>query len=433
MRMALASIADPLRRIVGDAIRTGRGAERFAVAGMIPSVVVAPEHAEQVAELLALCSAEGWSVEPAGAGTWLDAGRRPERVDLVLTTERMKQVAEYEPADLTMGVGAGLSLDALRQEVGRYRQWLALDPPGATAGTVGATFATASAGPLRLGLGTARDLALGLEVVTGDGRILHFGGRVVKNVAGYDIVRLLVGSRGTLGVITRLHVRLHPIPSDDATMVAFADDAATLAAMVSTLRNAVQPVALEILSPTASARLLGETRWTLVVRVQGNSGTVRDASERLSSTLQSHGRALVGSEATTFWAVLGELEAKTTLSIRIADLPARLADTLAAASEVAHASGAEGEWYLAAHAGNGIVRLWRPEALPNFAAASVVDAIVQLRRQLATVGGTVLVPQGAAALGVAPFGDPGPMLRLMQGLKRAFDPAGVLAPGRFIA
>lgn len=437
-----ASIAEPLRRIAGLTVGTPDDAVRHAVGGVVPAAVVAPERAEQVAELLALASAKGWAVETAGAGSWLDTGRRPERVDLVIATERLCDVAEYEPADLTIGVGAGLPVDALQREVGRHRQCLTLDPPGAAGSTMGATFATASAGPLRHGFGAPRDHALGLDVVTGDGRLLHVGGRVVKNVAGYDLVRLVVGSRGTLGVITRLHVRLRPEPARDTTVALAAAEPAPLLEAVAAIVTRARPVALELLSPALAQRALGGHAWTLLARLQGNDGAVRDAHHRLADLgagLAAAGpppRALVPSEAATAWAVLRELEGVGSPMIRLADQPSRLGATLEIALRIAVRSGAVGRdaegWHVAAHAGDGIVRLWPAGALRDGAEATA--GVLEARRALAPEGGTVAVPHGAPALDrdLEPWVVDAAALRLMRAVKHEFDPAGILAPGRFV-
>src|SRR5690606_21107007 len=237
-----------LRGIVGDAgVRTGEAAARWAVHGAIPAAVVVPGSVEEAAAVLALASAEGWRIEPAGAGTWLGWGRPPERVDVALSAERLAAVEVYEPADLTAVVGAGATLRGLDDTFGRHGQWLPLDPPGGGAGTIGAAVSLAEAGPLRLAHGTPRDHVLGLTLVTGDGRVLELGGRVVKNVAGFDLIKLATGARGTLGLICRVAVRLRPLPERDATLVLTAagpDAALDVAAAIRDAR--VEPAALEL-------------------------------------------------------------------------------------------------------------------------------------------------------------------------------------------
>ncbi|MGH7552186.1 MAG: FAD-binding oxidoreductase, partial [Longimicrobiales bacterium] len=411
--MTRSVIADSIRRIAGGAVLDDSASERYAVVGVVPSAVVAPANAEQVAEVLSLCTNNGWTVEAAGAGTWLGAGKRPARVDVVLSTQNLTHIAEYEPADLTIGTGPGLALDKLQRETARHRQYLPLDPPGDMRGTVGATFATASAGPLRLSQGTPRDHALGLEIVTGDGRTLRLGGRVVKNVAGYDLVRLVVGSRGTLGVITRLHVRLRSVPLRDVTLMFAAESPGPLLDLCAIIHARVRPCALELLSPSLSERLLDDARWSIAVRVQGNDEAVRDAQDRLRALMHddkapSHAhrpnpRALIASEGATLWAALADLEARASVMIRIADLPSRLPDTLSAGAAIVRratvASAATmPAWFIALHAGNGILRLWREDPPRSAEAAAAAEGVVEARRSVGENGGSVHVSPGARAL-----------------------------------
>ncbi len=454
----MSRIVEEIRRVAPDALLEEGASRRFAVTGLKPSAVVAPAYVEQVAEVLSLCSSNGWTVEAAGAGTWLGAGRRPTRVDIVMTTDRLRDMPEYEPADLTIAVGAGMPVDELQRETGRNRQFLPLDPPSRAGGTVGATFATASAGPLRLSQGTPRDHALGLEVVTSDGRTLRLGGRVVKNVAGYDLVRLIVGSRGTLGIITRLHLRLRPLPTHDRTVTFSAEHAGELAELCAEVHPRIRPSALELLSPAVSQTLTGNARWTLAVRLQGNEEAVRDAGDRLealsgagTAQLQAGASAgarasaglLAGAEGAAFWDGLHRLEAEASVMIRVADLPSRLASTLAAAEAIAERAAANGSttngetaWRIAAHAGDGIVRLWRDDSPPRAEATVTAEAVVETRQRLMGNGGTVHVSCGAHLLSTSldPWGAVGTSttLRLMQGIQREFDPAGILAPGRFV-
>jgi len=427
-----------LRGIVGDAgLRTGSAAARFAVHGVAPGAVVLPASVDEAAAVLALASEEGWRVEPAGAGTWLGWGRPPERVEIVLSVERLAGVEVYEPADLTAVVGAGMTLGGLEDTLGRHGQWLPLDAPGGGAGTLGAAVSLAEAGPLRHGHGTPRDHVLGLTLVTGDGRVLELGGRVVKNVAGFDLVKLVTGARGTLGLICRVAVRLRPLPERDATLALAAAGADAALDAVAALRAAcIEPAALELVSPplAAEATGVGAAEWAVVVRLQGGAEAVAEAEARVRAAARD-GRVLAPdpARAQALWAALGEPEACAALVARLADRPSVLAETLAAAREL---PGAAAAWPLLAHAGSGIVRAAVPaDAYGRWPGAEWAAALAGARSRLAERGGTVLcvrAPRDVVGTGLDPFGDPGPALRLMRALKKAFDPAGVLAAGRFV-
>ncbi len=507
--------------IVGsDAVRSGEEARRWAVGGVVPRVVAAPATTEEAAALLALASEEGWAVEPAGAGGWLGAGRVPERIDLVVTTERMTALVEHEPADLVVTVEAGMPLRELNRRLAPHRQWLPLDPPGREDATVGAAISLAAAGPLREGHGTPRDHVLGMRIVTGDGRVLDLGGKVVKNVAGYDLVKLMIGSRGTLGLITRLHLRLHPLPEADRTLVVGASEHAPLLALLARLREErIETAALELVgggrgdgaSPVVGA-LLGSgagsqsaggvgssagveaadpvsgSAWLLLIRLQGNAEAVADTAERIRRFAQADALPVheVAAGEADPWAALGAVEADAELSVRLADLPARLGETLELAlrlSGEASRATADGRdagstLSIAAHAGSGIVRLSAVRAAvpsgvvsggagdgeiggaisaanggatgtangtatiageaagggPALEPDAWAPALLEARAALAERGGTVLLANAPAGLleRVDPFGDVGAELRLMKGLEAQFDPAGVLAPGRFV-
>src|SRR5690242_19679969 len=160
----------------------------------------------------------------AGRGTWLNAGR-PVAASEAISTRELTGITEYVPGDLTLTARAGTTLEEIQQATTVHDQWLAVDPHGSDEGTLGATIATASSGPLATAFGTPRDLTLGLEFVTGDGIVVRGGGRVVKNVAGFDLTRLVTGSWGTLGVITEATVRLHARPqADESIMLTLGDD-----------------------------------------------------------------------------------------------------------------------------------------------------------------------------------------------------------------
>jgi glycolate oxidase FAD binding subunit len=230
-----------------------------AVAGVQPQIVAAPASAAEASALLRAAADLGLAVVPRGTGSRLDWGSPPERCDLVIETTRLDHVVEHAAGDLVATVQAGVRLDRLADLLGAAGQRLALDPPtlpgiaGGAGGTVGGLLATGAAGPLRLRYGTPRDLLIGITVVRADGAIAKSGGKVVKNVAGYDIGKLFAGSRGTLGLITSATFRLHPVPAATAYVTAecaAAVDACQVIALA--LGSPASPVAAEIDWPASS-------------------------------------------------------------------------------------------------------------------------------------------------------------------------------------
>jgi FAD/FMN-containing dehydrogenase len=424
MREALAAAAG------ADALLDDAGAARFAGDGEAPCVV-APADAAAAAAVLELCTRRRWRVGFAGGGTTraLRPGGPP--ADVVLSAVRMAGVRAYRPEDLTVGAGAGTTLDALADAVGAAGQELPFDPPAAPGATVGAVAALAAAGPLRLSLGPPRDHVLGLDVVTGDGRMLRLGGRVVKNVAGYDLVRLFVGGRGAFGLITAVHLRLRARPAHDATLVFTADRPLPLLGLARAARR-IEPAALELVSPALAAALgAGETDgaappWALLVRVRGNADAVEDACGRLAA-LDASGRAFEGAAGAALWRGLCRAEADAVLAVRFAALPSRVEDAVTCALDAARNTGGDADWCVAAHAGDGIARLWTAAA-PGRSVLQRFALAVGAARGIVGSAHVVLAPPGLpAAFAHAPADAA--TAGLVGRLRAAFDPAGILTGG----
>ncbi len=240
----------------------------------------------ELAQQIAVAHTKQTPLRLVGAGTWLDAGR-PVAQSATLSLAPLTGVIEYIPTDLVLTVHAGTTLAEIAAITAEHGQWLALDPMGDERGTIGATIATASSGPLALGSGTTRDLVLGLGLISGLGTRLRVGGRVVKNVAGFDLVRLTTGAFGTLGAITEVSVRLHAKPATDCSYAIAHDDAAPLLALVRSLgHNALAFHALELLDPSlAFAVGAGDgRRWVLLARATGNAAGAASLRQRLQQS-----------------------------------------------------------------------------------------------------------------------------------------------------
>lgn len=396
---------------------------QYAVRADQPAAVVAPRSAEEAAAVLELASREGFPVECAGTGTRLDSGNRGKHPFIALCTRRLNAVTEYEPADLVISTGAGVSFPQLHGATSPHNQFLALDPPVSPGSTIGAAIATAAAGPLRYGHGTPRDHVLGLEIVTGDGRILNVGGKVVKNVAGYDLVRLMVGSRGTLGFITSANVRLKPIPQVDRTLLVRGttlDEAAEVVDAI--MATTLEPVALEILSPSLAATVTGEHSWALLVRYHGNEASLADAEER---TRAATARMTVLVIENSVWRALAESETAAALKLRFANVTADTRSTIAGAQRTSDAAGLA-DVQMAVHAGDGIVRVFA-----SAAPARAGTVLLRERAALEAMGGTLIIERSLPDMSVEAFGNTAAGA-LMAGIKNVFDPAGILAPGRFV-
>ena len=241
-----ARLADLLRPYPADRVLEGEAAREWA-RGFPAEAVVFPETVEEVQDTVRAAGRSGVQVVPAGRGSWLRAGGWTREAPLVVSTARLNSVCDYEPADLTLTAGAGIGWEELTAMLASNGQWLPLDPPGVGSGTLGGVVACGVSGPLQARYGTVRDNVLGVEVVTGDGRRLKLCGRVVKNVAGYDLVRLTTGSRGSLGIVTQLSMRLFPRPATAATLLFQGDLPGALDTARAVCTSTLPPCAVELL------------------------------------------------------------------------------------------------------------------------------------------------------------------------------------------
>ena len=416
------------------------------------AALLAPDSPDGMASVLAMCSSEGWPVLPLGAATWCGHLRRAaapaaaDRPPILLSTARLDRVTEHEPADLVIGVQAGISVKQLAGALSARKQWLPLDPPAEPDATVGAVVSRADSGPLRMAHGTPRDMVLGIEVATGDGRLLRFGGRVVKNVAGYDGVRLVTGSRGTLGVITSLYLRVRGAARADRTLVVgcgAGDDGMRRGAdMARAIREATACDALELLSPGLASSVGVDAVWTLLVRIMGGEAAVSDGVERVRLAVGGplHGASGVGiheaSAATWDW--LSRVERSATATVRLSGPVTELADGLAAAIQTAGGSAAAdagataGEspgWMVAAHAADGVVRMWQSGSArhrpPSPLQIGPGDSWT-VRFEGAPESITHARETGSGHAG----GDA--VAALTARLRSVFDPAGILSSGEML-
>ena len=276
------SLHDVLSNTVGDSgILPNDQVTEYTVDGIHPKAVVVPGSILEMQDVLRTASERNVSVIPAGSGSKLSIGNVIPEVDIVLSITRLNKVIAYEPADLTVTVGSGMKLSVLQKELGVHRQYLPLNPPYADTCTIGGIVSTNSSGPLRLRHGTARNLVLGMHVMLANGTIVKSGGKVVKNVAGYDLNKLHIGSFGTLGIITEISLKLSPLPSHEAILTAQYD---TLDQAIhggfSVVRSQVLPSYL-ILMTKPNVNGLSEVDPTLIVGFGGEAETV---SWQLGST-----------------------------------------------------------------------------------------------------------------------------------------------------
>ena len=427
MNVSTGTLLESLRALVGEHAREGQDAD--SVAGVRPQVVVEPADEEQVARLLAFANERGLKVLPCGGATQLGMGTPPHGGDIALSTRRMNRVLEYAPHDLTVSVQAGVRLSDLQTTLAGSSQWLALDPDLAPAATVGGLIATNVSGPRRLRYGGVRDQIIGVRVALPDGTLAKGGGKVVKNVAGYDLPKLFTGSLGTLGVIVSATFRLYPVlPFSRTILVAAAEPGPLCRVALQVTGSTLVPTALDVSGAGA-----GDAS-TLTVRFEsGVEASVEDQSRRFVEMAAGSGtpRTLTGEEERGFWASGGQehghaADGASVITTKTSVLPASVAGWLDQLGAVAGSRGLAVAYR--AHVGHGLVETrWTGDEV------ALAEAVGVLRTHAMDGRGSLVVtdaPPAFFAL-VDPWG-PVAALDVMRRLKERFDPNGILNPGRFV-
>jgi glycolate oxidase FAD binding subunit len=427
-----------------------RAQQADAVGGVVPSYVAAPDSTREASAVLQAAAELGLAVVVRGAGTRLDWGAPPTRCDLIVDTRLLDTVLEHAAGDLVVRVQAGVRLERLAAVLAQAGQRLALDPPagagdGDAGGTVGGLIATGVAGPLRLRFGHPRDLLIGITVVRADGAIARAGGKVVKNVAGYDIGKLLAGSYGTLALITEATFRLHPRPAA-ASYVSLecADPAAAQAALLTAASSPLAPAAAELDWPAAQAPI------SVAVLLEGDAEGVAERAARMRDLL-----AGVSAEKSTTpsWWGRGPAVAGDGTVLRIAFWASQLAAVLRTVRTAAAQAGLDPA--VGGSGAAGVLHAAVPQDAPPTAVAQFVAGLraalsdglaspdaVQTGSGVAdasrVVGADTIVGASVVVLCAPPtvreavdLWGPVPSLALMRAVKDQFDPEHRLAPGRF--
>jgi glycolate oxidase FAD binding subunit len=402
------------------------GTPADAILGVTPGVVYTPSTQAEAAEVLRLCASERMAVAFAGGRTDIGLGAPPRRADAVVETSRLNRILEYAPADMVLIAEAGVTLAAVQAAAAKEGQRLSLDPPLPDRATVGGIVAANSFGPRRAKYGSARDVIIGVGIIRADGTPARGGGKVVKNVAGFDLPKLACGSLGTLGMLGTLNFRLHPLPEATATLLVRGRSPSQVVALLADVMKAQ-------LEPSSSVALSegGAGSFDLAVRFEGFAAGVSQQAQRLSALCRAAGisaELLDEASARSTWARHDLARTQGDLRVKIASPVAALARVQAAALEPIAAAlrGARVAWY--ASLGLGFISGETGDAP---AAAAALQAA---RAALAALGGslTLLDAPSAVRATVDVWGPPPPAFALMQRLKNRFDPEQRLNAGRFV-
>jgi glycolate oxidase FAD binding subunit len=398
------------------AVRLGTPAD--AVEGVVPAIVVEPETIDAVGSIVGWASREKLSVLPRGSGTKLGWGPAPRSVDVLLSTTRLNAVVAHRHGDLTATIQAGATLADVNRALATHRQWIPLDPPASDRATIGGLVATNDSGPRRHRYGAPRDLIIGIDFVRADGRLAKGGGIVVKNVAGYDLPRLLTGSFGSLGVIVTATFKLYPLTAASGTLLVDLSTPADLTALTGKLlASHLTPTALEF--STHPLRL--------IVRFESIEASVRQQSDTTARLVAAAGftaRSISGSEETQFWQDYARsTEQDRCALLKVSVVPTELAATLTLIEKLAGPNG----YQATGRAGAGVFQL------------CVLGDIQSQKRVIEALRDSLPLGRGSAVIVKSPpelrthvdvWGPIGDGLALMKSVKQQFDPAGVLSPGR---
>jgi glycolate oxidase FAD binding subunit len=430
----------------------------FEIDGVAPAAVTRPGSAQEVADLVRLAAAENLAVIATGSRSKLGIGMPPARYDVAIDMTRLDRIVAYDPGDLTLGVEAGIPLHKLASMLEEQRQFLPLGVPFFDRTTIGGTIATGVDTPLQQLFGTARDYVLGMEFVTGEGNLTKSGGRVVKNVTGYDLHKLMIGALGTLGIITKINFRTFPLPAASRGFVATFDTAeAALDFRHRIARSALAPSTIEILSPgvaelfysDAAARIdpaalrpnpLPSAKWALTTGYAGSDRVLARYEmdlRRMAGEAGANDAAVLSDDLQAVWGRKREFvpialaSSPATTIMKLSVLPTRIAEMLERAA-------VEGE-----NVGLRCVALARGVGVVYFAVlppdagedsrTKISSATGRIAAACSELGGNSTIPWCPAKWksSLAVWGPERADFAQMKKLKTVFDPCGIFAPGRF--
>jgi len=398
------------------------------VDGMQPALVCSPSTSEQIAAALRVCVEAGAAVIPWGGGTAMSIGNRPRVLDVVMQTSRLDCVIEHDAANLTATVQGGIALTALQNILRAQNQFLPFDPPDPARATVGGIVAANLNGPRRGCYGSVRDLVIGMKVALASGELIKAGGKVVKNVAGYDMCKLFVGSLGTLGILTEVTLRMAPIPETAATVVVAGTLRKVLQFVDELSRSPLLPAAVALMNSGALG--VGQNDWRAAIRCEGFAETVTRHladSQALAQHVGLGAEILRGSADSQLWDRVRDFPLQTGRVVYRLTVPRA---SVAASVRAIH-DWTVSEFQPAILSDPLTGTLWVAEAERQTSPQRFADLLSLAQR----CGGHTIIFAAPADTkkNIDVWGPAPPTLVLMRKIKNQFDPKAVLNPGRFMA
>jgi glycolate oxidase FAD binding subunit len=441
----LDQLGSALKGIVGEAnvVQNPDQLKAHAVDGLVPKAVVSPGSVEEVSKVLIYANAEKLAVVPRGNGSMMASGGIPKKVDIVLSLLRLNRIVDYDIANLSLSVQAGITLAEVQKKLanGGKGNFLPLDPPHTEKATIGGIIATNASGPKRYLYGTARDLLLGLKVVSPNGDIVSFGGKTMKNVSGYDMTKLMIGTWGGLGIITEITTKLLPLPESSATLLASFNNLAAVGLFVRKIIHSVLlPSAVDLINGKAADRLGEKSKYLLAFSLEGVVEAVDRQVAEISDSAKKEGavavKMLKGAEEQNFWirvrdfseAVAKEFAPPVVLKSNF--VISKHTELLGTYEKMAQAAGINAAFIV--HAGNGILYTYILEKAEK--TGGLAEFIGKLTAEAVKYEGNLVVESCPREIKekISVWGQQRSDQVVMHRLKEKMDPQGVLNPGRFV-
>ncbi len=434
-----------LKGIVGESAVTREPArlKECAVDGKTPKAIVAPGTAEEVSGVVKYANAENLGIVPRGNGGMMACGGIPRKVDIVLSLLRLDRIIDHDIANMSLTVEAGITLAGLQKKLanGGKGNFLPLDPPHMEKATIGGVVATNASGPKRYLYGTVRDLLLGLQAVSPAGDIVSFGGKTMKNVSGYDMVKLMTGSWGSLGIITGVTTKLLPLPEASATLLLSFDALSAAGPFIrKILHSVLLPSAVDLIGGKASERLGATSNYLLAINLEGFSEAVDRQVSEIDDAARKGGAVSVnilkGTEGDDFWTRVRDFapdmgeEPSPPVILKSNFVISRHVEILETHEKAAQAAGIGAAFLL--RAGNGILYTYlsgTPKAVGGLA-----ELIGKLTAEAVKFEGNLVVESCPPEIKekISVWGERRSDHLIMRRLKEKMDPKGVLNPGRFV-
>ena len=424
---------------------TGTETSEYAVDGRAPGVVARPTSPQEISEAMSVASEHDLTVSPLGGRTRTGLGNAPESLDLVIDMTGVDQVLAHNAADLTATVEAGIRVSRLQEVLAEHGQFLAIDPPVPDQATIGGSLAVGWSGPATWQNWSPRDIVIGMRTVQSDGTVTKSGGQVVKNVSGYDMARMHIGSLGTLGIIAEVSFKLTPLPARQATVLAaFDSDGSCLDAALAVFGSSLVPLAITTLhGQEGRARGIddiGGGRPSLAIRVGGRAKSVERQTDDVASIFRrfdANDIAVVdGDDAARMWRRMGDFgwaeETTPVAGIRASVLPTDVPGALESLPDMENSSGLR--WRAATQTSQGVIDIHWFEAKGESSAEHVGAAIAKTVQSVRRVGGTAVVTHAPTHFkeSIDVWGEPTSAIDTMRNLKQQYDPNRLLNPGRFM-